>query len=70
MASAQVSEALSQVGNAEDPVAAFDKLFANLQSLSTPETISDDLKAIINSVFSGNSSLGIVAQRSIVDSFI
>lgn len=70
MASSKVRQALSQVQEAQDQAAAFDTLLSNLQALSTPETIGEDLKAIIDAVFSGNnSSLGIVGQRSVVASF-
>ncbi len=71
MASSLVKEALTQLQGARDQTAGFESLLSNIKSLSTPDTIADDLRAVIDSVFSGGgSSLGIVAQRSIVESFI
>ncbi|RYO74895.1 hypothetical protein DL764_010673 [Monosporascus ibericus] len=69
MASQKVSEALSQIQNSQDQAAGFDSLLSNLNSLSTPETLSDDLKMILDAVFT-SSSLGIVAQRSILATLV
>ncbi|RYP53424.1 hypothetical protein DL768_001569 [Monosporascus sp. mg162] len=69
MASQKVSEALSQLQNSQDQAAGFDSLLSNLNSLSTPETLSDDLKMILDAVFA-SSSLGIVAQRSILATLV
>ncbi|RYP75075.1 hypothetical protein DL769_003871 [Monosporascus sp. CRB-8-3] len=69
MASQKVSGALSQLQNSQDQAAAFDSLLSNLNSLSTPETLSGDLKMILDAVFTSN-SLGIVAQRSILATLV
>ncbi|RYP33108.1 hypothetical protein DL767_004893 [Monosporascus sp. MG133] len=69
MASPKVSEALSQLQNSQDQAAGFDSLLSNLNSLSTPETLSEDLKMILDAVFT-SSSLGIVAQRSILATIV
>ncbi|RYP72117.1 hypothetical protein DL771_004448 [Monosporascus sp. 5C6A] len=69
MASQKVSEALSQLQNSQDQAAGFDSLLSNLNSLSTRETLSGDLKTILDAVFS-SSSLGIVAQRSILATLV
>jgi COP9 signalosome complex subunit 4 len=69
MACPKVSEALAQVGAASDQTAAFESLLSGLKTLSTPSTVTADLKAIIDTVL-GSSSLGIVAQRAIVGVFI
>ncbi|KAK8069170.1 PCI domain-containing protein [Apiospora phragmitis] len=70
MACAEVSEAISQAGALPDnqQPAAFEQLLNNLQSISSPQTISDDLKAILEAVFS--SSIGIVLVRAIVSQFV
>ncbi|CAJ2512829.1 Uu.00g009480.m01.CDS01 [Anthostomella pinea] len=68
MACPKVSEALAQVQSSPDQAAAFNSLLTNLRSLSTPQTVSDDLKTIITAIFSG--SLGIVALRSLLTTFI
>ncbi|RYP91499.1 hypothetical protein DL770_002345 [Monosporascus sp. CRB-9-2] len=69
MASQKVSKALSQLQNSQDQAAGFDSLLSNLNSLSTPETLSDDLKTILDAVFTSG-SLGIVAQRSILATLV
>ncbi|KAI1504631.1 PCI domain-containing protein [Biscogniauxia marginata] len=68
MASPKVSEALSQVQSAPDQVAAFESLLANLNTISAPQTVAGDLKAIIDAVF--GSSLSIVKQQAILATFI
>lgn len=68
MACPKVTEALVQVQSASDQAAAFESLLENLQSISAPQTVSADLKAIVDAVFAG--SVGIVAVRQILTSFI
>ncbi|KAH9988702.1 PCI domain-containing protein [Xylariaceae sp. FL0662B] len=68
MACPKVSEALAQVQSSPDQASAFDSLLSNLKTISTPQTIAPDLKAIIDAVF--NSSLGIVALRSLLSTLI
>jgi COP9 signalosome complex subunit 4 len=68
MACAKVSQALAQVPSSSDQAAAFESLLSNLRSLSTPQTVSADFRAILDAVFS--SSLGIVAIRQIVTTFV
>ncbi|KAI1799089.1 hypothetical protein F4811DRAFT_545611 [Daldinia bambusicola] len=87
MANPKVAEALAQVQSSPDPAAAFESLLANFQSLSTPQTALEDLKATVEAI-SNNShnnnatssssqnqqqqqqQLGVVAQRSLLNSFI
>ncbi|KAK7932329.1 PCI domain-containing protein [Apiospora marii] len=70
MACAKVSEAISQAralpDNQQPP--AFEQLLNNLKSISSPQTISDDFKAILQAVFGG--SIGIVLVRAIVSQFV
>ncbi|KAI1335004.1 PCI domain-containing protein [Xylariaceae sp. FL0016] len=68
MACQKVASALAQVQSSDDQTAAFNSLLTNLKSLSTPQTIADDLKAIIDAVFS--TSIGIVGQRAVLVTFI
>ncbi|KAI1100223.1 hypothetical protein F4804DRAFT_54346 [Jackrogersella minutella] len=71
MASPKVTEALSQVQSSADPASAFEALLANLNSLSTAQTVSADLRAIIDAVLESSAShLGVVAQRSLLDRLI
>lgn len=70
MASPKVSEALAQVQSSADPASAFESLLANLKSISTPQTVSRDLRAIIDAVFSPSSRLNVVAQRTILSRLI
>ncbi|OTA57654.1 hypothetical protein K449DRAFT_386147 [Hypoxylon sp. EC38] len=69
MASPKVTEALAQVQSSSDPASAFESLLANLKSISTPETLSSDLRTIIDAVFS-SSRLNVVAQRAILSRLI
>ncbi|KAI1383057.1 uncharacterized protein F4822DRAFT_422057 [Hypoxylon trugodes] len=69
MASPKVSEALAQVQSSPDPASAYESLLVNLKSVSTPQTLLNDLKAIIDAVFS-TSQLGVVAQRSLLGRFV
>lgn len=70
MASPAVSEAIIKAKSAPDgqQPAAFEELLASLKTLSSPQTISEDCKAILQAVFDG--SLGIVAVRAIVPAFV
>ncbi|KAI0838837.1 hypothetical protein F5Y06DRAFT_266660 [Hypoxylon sp. FL0890] len=69
MASPKVAEALAQVQSSPDPASAFESILANLKSISTPQTVSTDLRAIIDAVFS-SSQLNVVAQRAILSRLI
>ncbi|KAI0172113.1 hypothetical protein GGR52DRAFT_455501 [Hypoxylon sp. FL1284] len=69
MASPKVAEALAQVQSSSDQPAAFEALLDNMSTVSTPESISGDLKAILNAAFS-SSAVGIVAQRAILDKYV
>lgn len=70
MASPAVSEAITKAKSTPDgqQPAAFEELLASLQTLSSPQTIAADCKAILQAVFDG--SLGIVAVRAIVPAFV
>ncbi|ORY62484.1 COP9 signalosome complex subunit 4 [Pseudomassariella vexata] len=68
MSGPKVTEALAQVQSASDQATGFEDLLANLKSLSAPQTVAADLKAILDAVF--NSALGIVAIRQIITTFI
>ncbi|KAI1655259.1 hypothetical protein F4813DRAFT_186155 [Daldinia decipiens] len=72
MASPKVTEALAQVQSSPDPAAAFESLLANFQSISTPQTAANDFKAAIEAIANSpiSSQLGVVAQRSLLNSFI
>ncbi|OTB05571.1 hypothetical protein M426DRAFT_319833 [Hypoxylon sp. CI-4A] len=71
MASPQVTEALAQV-HSSDPTLAFETLLTNLKTISTPQTLPHDLRAIIDAAFSTQTAtpLGIVAQRAILARFV
>jgi COP9 signalosome complex subunit 4 len=68
MACAQVTDAIATAESASDQAAAFDSLLKSLKGVSSPQTISFDLKAIIDAIFGG--SLGIVAIRQLVTDFV
>ncbi|KAI1400311.1 hypothetical protein F4819DRAFT_378778 [Hypoxylon fuscum] len=69
MASPYVTNALAQVQSSSDQAAALQNLLSSLRNLSTDKSVAGDLKAII-SVALTSSSLGVVAQRAILDRFI
>lgn len=64
MASPKVAEQLAQAASNPDKVVAFEAIFKNIKSLSTPDTVTEDLKAITDEIF--NTSPGIVSTRSIL----
>ncbi|KAI4870359.1 hypothetical protein F4820DRAFT_253625 [Hypoxylon rubiginosum] len=69
MASPKVSEALAQIQSSPDQPAAFESLLDNLNSISTPEDIANDLRTIFNAAFN-SSAVGIVAQRAVLDKYV
>jgi COP9 signalosome complex subunit 4 len=64
MASAQVASAIATAQSSPEQAAAFDSLLKNLKSLSSPPTISADLKAVVDAMFAG--SVGIVPLRQLI----
>ncbi|KAI2617590.1 hypothetical protein GGS26DRAFT_400593 [Hypomontagnella submonticulosa] len=72
MASTKVNEALAQVQSSTDPASGFESLLDNLKSLSTPQTLPNDLNAIVDAVLNpqASSKLGVVAQRALLGRFI
>ncbi|KAK6083034.1 PCI domain-containing protein [Seiridium cupressi] len=68
MASQQVTEAIAKAQSSPDQAAAFDSLLKSVKGLSSPTTISADLRAILDTLFSG--SIGIVALRQLVTEFV
>ncbi|EON96494.1 putative cop9 signalosome complex subunit 4 protein [Phaeoacremonium minimum UCRPA7] len=66
MASPKVNEALAQIGPDDGP--AYEALLSNIKNLSTPATITQDLKAIVDASFAA--SLGIVSTRAVLTTFI
>ncbi|KAI0125546.1 PCI domain-containing protein [Xylariales sp. AK1849] len=68
MASSQVTDAIAKAQSMPDQVPPFESLLKNLKGLSSPQTISSDLKAIIDSMFGG--SMGIVALRQLISEFV
>ncbi|KAL2160943.1 hypothetical protein VTH06DRAFT_8655 [Thermothelomyces fergusii] len=67
MASPKVAAALEEAaksGNASD----YSAVLANIQSLSSPDSLGTDLKAFADAVLTGN--LGVVATRSLVSELI
>ncbi|KAI0018434.1 PCI domain-containing protein [Xylariomycetidae sp. FL0641] len=63
----KVSEALAQAQSSPDQTAAFNSILTDLNNLSAPETVEEDLKAVMDAVFASN--LGIVAQRGLLGTF-
>jgi COP9 signalosome complex subunit 4 len=68
MACPKVAEALSQVMVSSDRGAALESMLDNIKSLSSPATVSADLNAILDALFS--SSLGVVGTRAVLAHFI
>ncbi|KAG6248671.1 hypothetical protein E4U24_002577 [Claviceps purpurea] len=65
----QIVEAIGHVESLDgDKSAAYEALFANVKTLSSPSTVTDDLNAIADSFFS--QSLGVVATRALLRSFV
>lgn len=67
-ASETVAAELAKAQSASDKGPVYESIISNLKSLSSPSTISADLKAILTSLF--DSSLGIVGTRTLLQSFI
>ncbi|KAI1873048.1 uncharacterized protein JN550_003301 [Neoarthrinium moseri] len=68
MASKQAADAIAAAQAAPDQAAAFDSLLKNVKGLSSPATISSDLKAILDAIFAA--SFGLVAVRQLVTDLI
>jgi len=68
MASPKVAEALGQVSSQPDPTVAYKTILSNIQSISSPTNITEDLTAIADAAL--GASLGVVATRSILDDFV
>ncbi|KAH8165935.1 hypothetical protein CIB48_g2339 [Xylaria polymorpha] len=66
--SSDVSHALAEAEAVNDPPAAYDELLSKVMSLSPPETLLDDLKAIASSLFS--TDMRVVALRHLLERFI
>lgn len=72
MASPNIAQALNQVGTSGIPTAdkqkGYETLLAQVPSLSSPTTITNDLNAIIDAIFAD--FLGIIVSRSLSSLFI
>jgi COP9 signalosome complex subunit 4 len=68
MASPKIAEALQQIDASTEKQMGYETLLTTAQSLSSPTTLPNDLKAILDAIFS--SSLGIVVSRSLSIQFI
>ncbi|KAI1456441.1 hypothetical protein F4805DRAFT_432882 [Annulohypoxylon moriforme] len=68
MTSPKITEALSQLQ--PDVASGLESILSNLNTLSTPETISSDLHAIADAILSPTSHLGVVAQRTLIERLI
>ncbi|KAI0443350.1 hypothetical protein F4803DRAFT_328341 [Xylaria telfairii] len=66
--SSDVSHALAEAEAVNDPATAYDELLSKVMSLSPPETLLDDLKAIASSLFS--TDMRVVALRNLLERFI
>ncbi|CRK26090.1 hypothetical protein BN1723_003390 [Verticillium longisporum] len=64
----KVAEQLAEARSASDQPAAFEAIVADIKNLSSPATITGDLKAILDALF--DSSLGIVTTRALLQSFL
>ncbi|KAH9884762.1 hypothetical protein F4778DRAFT_553336 [Xylariomycetidae sp. FL2044] len=70
MASPKVREALAQIQSSPDQASAFESLLTNLKEVSSPQTATEDLKAITTAIFSNSASLGIVSVRGVLNTLI
>jgi COP9 signalosome complex subunit 4 len=68
MTSPKVNDALASISSSADQAAGYESLLANIQSISSPSTIEKDLNAIADSFLP--STLGVVATRSVLKTFI
>jgi COP9 signalosome complex subunit 4 len=68
MASKSVTDAIATAQSSPNHAAAFSSLLKSLKSISSPATISADLRAILTALFGG--SIGIVALRQLVTDFV
>ncbi|KAG7139354.1 COP9 signalosome complex subunit 4 like protein [Verticillium longisporum] len=64
----KVAEQLAEARSASDQPAAFEAIIADIKNLSSPTTITGDLKAMLDALF--DSSLGIVTTRALLQSFL
>ncbi|CZR54170.1 probable COP9 signalosome complex subunit 4 [Phialocephala subalpina] len=68
MASLKIKAALQQIAGSVDKQQGYEALLKETPSLSSPETLIQDLTAILDAIFA--ESLGIVATRSLAASFV
>ncbi|KAK2071204.1 hypothetical protein P8C59_005645 [Phyllachora maydis] len=68
MAPTTVSQALAEAGTLADPTDAYRAILANIKTLSTPASVGEDLKALLDAVFAA--PLGLVATRAVVTDFL
>jgi len=59
---------VEEATRSNDPVAAFDSLLSNLRQYSTPASLADDLKHVVQVIF--KTDLRVVALRTILERFI
>ncbi|KAF7539432.1 hypothetical protein G7054_g2177 [Neopestalotiopsis clavispora] len=67
MASENVADAIATAQSSPDQAAAFESLIKSVKSISSPNSISADLRAILDSLFEGH--ITIVALRQLVTNF-
>ncbi|KAK4211075.1 putative cop9 signalosome complex subunit 4 protein [Rhypophila decipiens] len=68
MVSPQLAKALSEAPQQPDQKTAYQTILSNVKTLSNPSTITDDLVAITDAIFSA--SLGVVDTRAVLATFI
>lgn len=68
MVSKKVTDAIAAAQSSPDHAAAFDSLLKSVKTLSSPATVSADLRAILDALFS--SSIGVVALRQLLTDFV
>jgi COP9 signalosome complex subunit 4 len=66
--SQKVAEQLAGIAAANDKPAALEAILANIKTLSTPDTVADDIMALTDTLF--ELSPGIVATRNLLDKLI
>ncbi|KAM7193462.1 hypothetical protein V8F20_008365 [Naviculisporaceae sp. PSN 640] len=68
MVSPQLAKALAEAPQQPDAKAAYTTILSNIKELSSPSSITEDLKALADAVFAA--SLGVVDTRAILSKFI
>lgn len=69
MVSMNVSKALQDISASPDKQQAYASLLSNIQIISSPATVNEDVIAILDAIFADD-SLGIVATRSLLAAFV